>query len=111
VRPRKAEIEEIIRPQVQAIISGSGVSNPHPHFLVWLGCRNSSGEGFSVLPEAGGWLDQDAELATSLNMINQLFYEEREAKKKDEEGMQRAKELHKELTNKNIPQSSLRRLN
>ena len=63
--------------------------NPHPYLVAWIGCRNLSTDLQRVLPDAGGWLDQDLELMLAFQAIDELEVECRRA----EEARRRGAEL------------------
>lgn len=61
------------------MVANGRVREPHPYLLIWLGCRRHSSEYHKVLPDSGGWLDQDAELLLAFEIVDDLYAEEMRA--------------------------------
>lgn len=54
--------------------------DPDPYLMIWSGCRRYSNEFVRVLPNAGGWLDQDLYTSLVLEVIDLLYREETAAR-------------------------------
>ncbi len=73
----------------------------HPYLEIWMNCRKYAGPlGGTALPETGGWLDQDAELMLAFDILNQLYAELEEEKKRREE---LAEEVKRRAASMNAP--------
>ncbi len=76
-------MSKALAPQVKALVWGEPFTEqPHPYLTVWVGCRRYSTEMSRLLPSAGGWLDQDAELMLAFGICEDTYQEESEVKKR-----------------------------
>ena len=55
------------------------VDHPSPYLLIWAGCKRFSTDLMKVMPNAGGWLDQDAEMMIAFEVIEEIAKEEEKA--------------------------------
>lgn len=73
------------------------VAEPHPYLRVWLGCRAYSTPEHRLLPNAGGWLDQPAEMMRALDVCERAYSEEQAARKAFDEAQERLQRMRSQL--------------
>ena len=72
---------------------GAKLSRPlHPYVEIWIGCRKYSGGLTSapVLPQTGGYLDQDAELMLAFDLLQEIYEQLETERKAREENIRNA---------------------
>ncbi len=74
--------------------------------MVWLALRRYSNDYYKPFPSEGGWLDQDCELMFYLDIIEEIFEEEKAVLKRIEE----SKKFAEAFMKGNAPKNSLRRI-
>jgi hypothetical protein len=94
----RLRLEEEIREQVTRLVQDGSIAEPGLHLDAWLMCRKlQGGSETRVLPDAGGALDQNAELTWAFGIIEDQYAQETELKKNFAERSAKNEELRQSL--------------